>query len=293
MPTFAVSLVVDTSTVERALALLVDAGQDAPTFPETAKVVGALARAGRAMWRAYAGGSEMPNGQKIGYVTGGYQRSIQMEQEDSYHAEVFSDHPAAATIEEGCGPYDMKQYLETSVKVRVGKRGQRILIIPFRHGMAGTLARNRPMPRAIYDVASKLAPSRVMGRRREPILKSQLPARPGTAAERYLATLPKGAAPYVDRNVYRWGGRMSEALLRVTGASEAEVRRYRGMVRMNGAGHTAYLTFRAMSDLSPAGSWIRPAREGKHPAAQVAAHLQKVGQERLEAAFRADLQAMA
>lgn len=47
---------------------------------------------------------------------------------------ITNDHPAAAYIERGTKPYDLKKALQSSAKVRINeKTGKRYLIIPFFH----------------------------------------------------------------------------------------------------------------------------------------------------------------
>lgn len=59
-------------------------------------------------------------------------------------------------LEEGFQPYDMKDGFANSSKKRASKKGGWYLNIPIRHSTPGRYQHGPPMPRAIYNQASKL-----------------------------------------------------------------------------------------------------------------------------------------
>jgi len=76
------------------------------------------------------------------------------------HVRVSNDHPAALFLELGVDPFDMKKSLATSPKVRIGKKGQRYLIIPFDHPLQRIVAEGHVAPEEL----SELAPSKWLTR---------------------------------------------------------------------------------------------------------------------------------
>lgn len=150
----------------------------------------------------------------------------------------------AKAIEEGAPEWDMKKVLQTAPKARMSKNWQRHLIIPFRHGVVGT-TRLAAMPKVVYSVAKQMAHSRALGS-------------PTTRMSATGWTVPKFT--------YQWQGRLgSKKAMLASGLSEANARRYAGMVRMGKGGQTTYLTFRVMSENSAPGSWMRPAQPALAP----------------------------
>lgn len=66
-------------------------------------------------------------------------------------------------IEEGSGPFDMKEGFLASPKVKVGKNGVKYLTIPYRIATPGAVAESDVfagvMPKAIYNIIKKKAPT--------------------------------------------------------------------------------------------------------------------------------------
>lgn len=149
----------------------------------------------------------------------------------------------AKAVEEGAPEFDMKKNLPTAPRARRAKDGHLYLIIPFRHGVVNT-SRLKAMPRAVYTLAKTMAHSRSLGS-------------PSTRLSGTGWTVPKFT--------YQWQDRVSKKALQHAGMSDADVRRYQGMVRMGKSGQTTYLTFRVMSEKSAPGSWIRPATPAMAP----------------------------
>jgi len=147
--------------------------------------------------------------------------------------------PDLGNIEEGIKPWDMKPGLLNGPRHRIAKDGSRYNIIPFTHNRDS-------MPSHIQAMADQLETSAIIGH--------------------YMDSLG------VTRNVYRWGeGRQglwqipatsNLSLLSLNVSSTGYVRkttRYSGMVKMRGVG---YMTFRTVSDKSPAESWWNPGQQG-------------------------------
>lgn len=198
---------------------------------------------------------------------------------------VHSD-PKAVFLEYGSAEYDMKQILQTSLKVRYSKDGHRYLVIPFRHGNPKSKTIN-PMPEQLYSAAKHKTPSYITGRKQEGIQQGALDYL--DAQDRKLNNPDK-----ISRNTYSWGERMTEKELRQLGLSEGDVKKYTGMYRFeknpnitrqftvkllhlleNIPGinkfvnrtqaanqYSNYITFRVMSEISR--GWIRPARPGMY-----------------------------
>ncbi|MCK7579807.1 MAG: hypothetical protein MZV65_31710 [Chromatiales bacterium] len=137
-------------------------------FPNLQHAVKTIAGAVHRRWLAYAQGQPLPGGQTITPARAPTPKSIQIRQLDSTHWEIFSDAPYAGAIEYGTGPYDLKQILKTSARVRRTKSGKRYLIIPFRWGTGtgsgkGISFGRQVMAPEVHAVAKSLLPSRVTG----------------------------------------------------------------------------------------------------------------------------------
>lgn len=173
----------------------------------------------------------------------------------------------AKAIEEGAPERDMKKVLATAPKARQAKDGHKYLIIPFRHGVVGT-SRLQAMPRAVYALAKIMAHSRSLGS-------------PSTRQSATGWTVP--------RFTYQWQDRLNKKALHGAGLSEADARRYAGMVRMGKNGQTTYLTFRVMSEKSAPGSWMRPAQPALAPLETALSVSWEKARPEVERALEADL----
>jgi hypothetical protein len=234
------------------LPLAIPDGSPLPAaFPVLAAAVEAIARQAEARWLAYAYGEPLPDGRSLNARSGEYARSIQMVKTGEYRYTVEATVPYAGEIERGAPARDMKRMLSSSLKVRVGKRGQRYLIIPFRHGTPGTVTMGRPMPDHIHEAARQLGVSRVTGVHHE---TNQIGVHSIYGRELRM----------VKRRSYKWGDRL-----------KAPGTRQHGMVRFNSFDnrHSTYMTFRTMSENSP--GWIRPAVPGFWVARAVEADIRK------------------
>lgn len=239
-------------------------------FPHTADALEQIAYRAHTLWLSYASGAPLPNGQKIQARSGGYMASIKVQPVGPLAWEVYSDAPYASAIETGSKAFDMKASLGSASKARIAKhgphKGQKYLIIPFRHGAPG--ANYGAMPAAIHAQAISLAPSHVTGSFSEPSVNH-----PGQS---------------VQRLSYTWGDRLASGLAPKL-KSHHKTDPYSGMVKMAnpGGGHSQYLTFRVMGEWSS--GWLRPAQAGKYPARSVKEVIEPVAQRLLQAAIDMDL----
>lgn len=183
--------------------------------------------------------------------TGNYARSIQSiypADNEGFDGVVVNTAPYAAALEYGLPPFDMKPYLLASKKARVGKRGQRYLRVPFRHGIPGT-ATMQAMPPEIYRQVRRLKPGQRLGE---------------SDIGRRSKLTPAGG--------YTW----------TTGP-------YSGMVKTGRARHTQYMTFRTVSDNSPASAWWHPGIKEKKIAHRTAEEVAPQIEREIAAALDRDI----
>ncbi|HET7675840.1 MAG TPA: hypothetical protein VFL54_09990 [Gammaproteobacteria bacterium] len=251
---------------------------NAQTFPNLAYAVQQIAEMGADIWRGYASGKPLPNGRIIHARTGQYMRSISMRRKGDFAAEDFSELSYAEALEEGTGPRDMKKMLNTSLKVRISKKGKRYLIIPFRHGTPGAVGFRSTMPEPVHEMWRGMRASRVTGVRHEP---NQLGVHH-----------PRSKTPLlVTRRKYSWGDRMSAAQLRSAGVRGRQLRHMTGMVHFKdpvSGGHGQYLTFRVMTEDSK--GWITQGTPAYHPAKSTAEQLQPLAEKAFAEAVKRDVQ---
>jgi hypothetical protein len=214
---------------------------------------------------------------KFKHSQGGYVRGIVSGinypfNGDALHYRVIHADRYAKALEDGFDSYDMKKMLQTSEKVRISKDGKRYLIIPFRHGIPGTVG-FRPMPKEIYDQAKGLRHSITEGTFREGSVRHAITM---DDAQLLKSHNPK----QVIRNTYSWGDRLKDvdwALEKAHHKSNI----YEGMVRFQNnpnvnrarfdsgkfilsenkstdfkGNYSSYFTFRIMHEDST--GWIHP-----------------------------------
>lgn len=209
----------------------------AEIFPLLNQAVRAVAQQTRIDWLESVERAKLWRGEKDAYKT-----TIQWQMINDFEALVWADYKYAEEIEQGRPPRDLKRMLNTSLKVRTSKKGNRYLIIPFQHNTPRANATGQAMPEEIYDMAKSLSPSTVTG---------QTQRLSGTGA--YDIRSRKRLT--VNQNIYKWG----ESLL-----GDSIQNRFAGMNRFDtsagGARRSVYLTFRVMSEKSS--GWIVPAKPG-------------------------------
>ncbi len=220
-------------------------------FPNITAAVQMVAEEAALRWKNAVMKARLWSGEKQPYV-----ESIKWTMTGDFEAEVTTDYKFAGEIETGRPPRDLKRAISTSSKARTvgtgAHKGQRYLIIPFRHNVptaAGEGGLAPQMPPHVYARARVLAPSLVV-------------------------------ANAGGQRVYKWGGRLSAGLVPKL-KRHHQTDPYASMVRFatstGKAKSSAYLTFRTMGQWSP--GWIVGARPGLHLAQDVAEGLQPVLEE--------------
>ncbi len=212
------------------------------------------------------------------HSSGGYAQGIVQGlkypfEDNPLHFVIEHTKKYAVYLENGYDPFDMKKMLQTSMKVRVSKKGNKYLIIPFQHGTPGTKSMSA-MPKDVYKRASGLKESIIAARFLE---GSQQGANSYNQARQFRQDNPNK----VTRNQYKWGDKLTDK----DAAGKYTI--YDGMVRfnrnvanvrmvnnvqlpagkfaLNATGHTStqhssYFTFRVMSELSQ--GWQNPGSPG-------------------------------
>ncbi len=243
-------------------------------FPRYRQVAESLSARAEAVYQDYLRGHKLPDGRAVPLWLrgegGGELAGMVTRREDAPLVwNIALDDERAAKVEDGCPAWDMKLGLSRYRKARISKDGTFYLIVPFRHGIPTSKNLGRPMPKAIYAQAKQLVHSRQLGA-------------PATRVSATGFTVPKFA--------YRWNGKLELSLAQF---DLATVKRYGGMYRMNRVSgnsvHTEYITFRVMSQKSPAGSWIRPAVPALNALKQAISQTWVNGRASLEEALSADL----
>lgn len=222
------------------------AGINARLLPLVNQAVNAIAQATAANWKEEVYRARLWSGEKDAYV-----KTITYRMTGDFTAVVESDYKYVRDIETGRPARDLKKMLDTSMKVRLNKTGQRYLIIPFRHNTPGNAAHAKPMSDDVFQQAKMLTLSTIVahGRRLS-----------GTGAW----SLQTRAPATVRQRSYNWGARL---------VGDNIPRNQQGMVRMNtatgeGKKSSSYLTFRVMSENSK--GWVIPAQPGLYLARKVA-----------------------
>lgn len=266
---------VDLTGVALAAAQLIDGA-----LPEVRQAVWAVANEAAARWKSAVMHASLWQGEKVSYI-----KSIQVVEDGPFAVRVFADYKNAGPIETGRPAVDQKRYLQTSLKARVVKHGahagQKYLVIPFRHNIAGDASKPNDalapaMPSAVYAQAKKLAPSRVTGKKMEPNVQGRINS--------------AGHPVMVQRLTYKWGEKLPAGLspkLKPTHAHDP----YEGMVRMEatpggpgkGPRSSVYLTFRVMGEWSQ--GWVIPAKPGLFLAKEVSQQIQPLAEGAIQQAM--------
>jgi len=249
----------------QALQAIVQAGH-LDVFTAYAETSSVVASHSLSLYQGYLKGMPLPNGSAIQRPSGNLAKAATLREADFLDYRLENDQSYAEAVEKGTQERDMKKMLPTAPKARRAKDGSLYLIIPFRHGVPGTVGM-KPMPQKVYAMAASMKKSRVTGHYMEP-----------SATQ---------AGVLVQRNSYKWGGRLKAADLAAAGASFKEQNRFSGMVRFGNTGHGSYMTFRVISEKSK--GWIIPARPGLWPARTAAEQAWQDGKGALADALLEDL----
>ena len=263
---------------------------NAAVFPLINQAVRAIAQQTAINWQHGVYSAKLWSGEKDAYA-----QSIKWKMTSDFAAIVESDYKNAEEIETGRPARDLKQMLNTSMKVRRTKAGKRFLIIPFRHNTPGNDAHAPSMPTSVYQLASQMVPSAVTGQGMRPSgeLTSIHPVWGTRALARQtpFASNPKTRSAYlVPKNRYRWGDKLDVS--GIDGLSATQKRNLQGMYRFDttspsGAKSSAYLTFRVMMEGST--GWIVPPQPGQHIAQKVSDEMQPLAEAALGEAVRRTL----
>ncbi|EGG9814438.1 hypothetical protein ID007_004299 [Salmonella enterica] len=216
-----------------------------------------------------------------------YRQSVSWQMTGPFKGVVSADYKYASDIETGRPARDLKRMLGTSLKVRRTTKGQRFLVIPFRHN-------TKSMPPALYAQAKGLEASRVtsMTQRRSGEITNLSPRTGMTPAKvqtQFLSN-PKTRGPMmVNQAKYQWGGRLAAGYFGPNPKGKTDIAA--GMVRMDTstgkAKSSAYLTFRVMSEKSS--GWIVPPQPGMHLAQKAVDSVMPAVNDLFAAAVKSDL----
>ena len=243
---------------------------NAEIMPRLAQAVSAVAQQGMIDWKESVTRAKLWTGEKVPYAD-----SITWKMTGDFSAVIETEYKLASEIENGRPAYDMKRMLDTSLKVRTTKSGKRYLIIPFRHNTPGNSATGPAMPKAVYDLARKLAPSRVTGMGKR-------------ASGLDVYDIKTRKAMTVPQRKYAWGDRLRAP---TTMPKLAQRSKYEGMYRFEtssgGSTSSSYMTFRVMMEGSP--KWIVAARPGLFLAKGVVDRLGPLANQAFAQAVKLDL----
>jgi hypothetical protein len=252
---------------------------DRHIFPLLNKAVQVVAQKARAEWMKSVYKAKLRSGEQDAYAT-----SITWNMTGPFSAIVETDYKNAQDIETGRPPYDLKQMLNTSPKVRRTKDGRRFMIIPMRANTPGNTALAAAMPQAVYDAASQLDASKVVGHvKRASGELTALHAKWGTRALKkqtpFASSLKTRAPMMVRSRITQWGGKLDTS--NIEGLTKKQKKQYNGMYRMEGrtpggGKYSSYMTFRVMMEGST--GWIIPAKPGLYLAQKTAAKVQPLAE---------------
>lgn len=261
---------VDLSQVMNAVPII-----NRQVFPLVHQTVKAIAKQTQANWMKAVYRAKLWSGEKDAYAT-----SIAWQMTGDFSAVVQTDYKNADEIETGRPPYDLKQMLNTSPKVRRTKDGRRFMIIPFRQNTTGYDALTSSMPQDVYDAGSTLKASSIVGqaKRMSGEMTSMHPVWGTRALKKqtpFASNIKTRGPMLVNKSIYKWGGKLDTSGM--TGLSDAQKKRYNGMVRMEGSTpgggrYSQFMTFRVMMEGSA--GWIIPAKPGLYLAKKVADKMQ-------------------
>jgi hypothetical protein len=271
---------VDLSSVMGAVPILTR-----QIFPLVNQTVKAIAQQTHANWMESVYRAKLWSGEKDAYAN-----SITWQMTGDFSAVVETDYKNADEIETGRPPYDLKQMLNTSPKVRRTKDGRRFLIIPFRQNTPGNDALAQGMPADVYTAGSALKASKIVGqaKRASGEITSIHPkwgTQPLKKQTPFLSDRSTRGPMLVNKNIYKWGGKLDTS--NMPGLSDAEKKKYNGMVRMTGktpggGRYSQFMTFRIMMEGSS--GWIIPAKPGLYLAKKVADEMQPLAEKVLNEA---------
>lgn len=248
-------------------------------FPLLHQAVRAVAKQGSADWQKAIYQAKLWSGEKDAYAA-----TVTWKMTGDFTALIQSDYKHAAEIESGRPARDLKQMLNTSLKVRRTEKGKRFLVIPMRHNV------KKLEDAGLYGAAKALEESMIIGQgERASGEVTRLSPRSGmsksASQSQYLSDLATRGDMMVNQNSYSWGGKLSAA---DTGGNKwAEGMRRFDTSTPGGGKSSTYLTFRIMMEGSK--GWVVPAQPGQHLVRKVTTALQPKAQAAFAAAIKKQL----
>ena len=267
-------IAVDLSSVMNAVPIITR-----QVFPLVNQAVRAIAQQTQANWMESVYRAKLWSGERDAYA-----KSITWEMTGDFAAVVKTDYKNAEEIDQGRPPYDLKQMLNTSPKVRRTKDGRRFLIVPFRQNTTGQDALTQGMPQSVNDAGSALTASKIVAQSKRASgevtsIHPKWGTRPLKKQTPFLSNTATRGPMLVNKNIYKWGGKLDTSGMKDLTADQKK--RYNGMVRMTGdtpggGRYSQFMTFRVMIEGSA--GWIIPARPGLNLARNVAAKMQPLAE---------------
>ena len=236
-------------------------------MPKTYKAIKIAASLIQYTWRSYAMGAPIPgSAMRIKNPTGAYARSIKTRRLSPFMSLIYTDYPAAKSIEEGTKPFDMKKTHPYGQRSRKSKKGVPYLIIPFRHGAPGTFS-YVPLPDEVYEKIKQgiklgeIELSKVAkGKKRSPNYKGKL----------------------IPRAIYKWGSRINTGIDKLEGLVVMDV-------GTKGSTRSMFMTFRVISANSPAFKWVTKARPGLYLTKHVVNNTREIIEKIITQGIREDI----
>lgn len=276
-----------TITLDTGFLLDLSKAITAQTMPLVHQAVKAVTFQTAENWKAAVFKAKLWQGERDAYAA-----SIHAEMTGDFSGLVTADYKHAAAIETGRPPRDLKEMLNTSLKVRRTMDGRRFLVIPFRHNTPGNTAHASSMPDHVYEQAKLLKPSKIIGQTQRPSgevtrLSPKTGMSPASNQPAFLSNPATKSAMMVNRNVYAWGQRLAPGSMGPN--PRGKVDRFAGMYRFDTSSgkkkSSSFMTFRIMVEGSS--GWVVPAQPGMFIARDVAREMQPLAEKAFQAAIKA------
>lgn len=241
-------------------------------FPTVQRTIVTIGQEIEGQWKAWASGAKMPSGDRLLARTGKYAASIKSQPVDGgMGVEVSSDSPIHKYLDDGTREFDLKTLLGRSAHAKMSKSGSRYMVVPFRHDVQKAGDKAGFGPRGESRVTPQIARffkraeegtgrARILGKYKERSQQLDFRGRLVTRTHsRFGARLPAriaGHDPSTGQPVI-FGQRSKQ---NSQGQYTWKTGSQAGMVHLSGfeGRHGSYLTFRTISEKSPAASWISP-----------------------------------
>ncbi|MDR2484173.1 MAG: hypothetical protein LBD55_02115 [Treponema sp.] len=267
------NIAVNDQSLYQILAQLSPFGKNLPRTEGAAKTAASVIRDA---WRGYAMGGSLGGIEKLKNPSGGYARSIKINQTGPLSYEIFSEAPIAEWLEKGTPAFDMKKTHTIGPRSRVSLKGYPYLIVPFRWGTPKTVGFRNVMPQSVYNIVK----NKKKYRQTKTLETTHYePNARGENVERheYSGTDDKGI----------WGDQLKAEM------GEDVTPNMVGMSNMAGQGgkSSGYFTFRVISSDPSANprSWIHPGIRARPVTETVAQITKEPVSDLIDSALRGDL----